>query len=346
MTREIDEIQARVKGTVGLVTLNRPRAINSLTHPMITTIQTVLTQWADDPAITAVVLDGAGDRGLCAGGDVVAVYHSARSDGGSRARQFWFDEYQLNLFISRYPKPYVALMDGIVMGGGVGISAHGNTRIVTEASRIGMPEVGIGLIPDVGGTYLLARAPGLLGLYAGLTGAPFSGADAISMGFADHFVPQDKLADLVATIVADGVEAALTACAIEPPPSELATQRDWIDHCFAGVTVADILANLRTHHAYPANNAADLMSSRSPIALSVTLEAIRRAGVLEDLEAVLAQDYRTSCASLASHDLTEGIRALLIDKDGNPAWSPPSLATITNSDISAYFDSIDHELIR
>ena len=272
MTSEIDEIQARVKGTVGVVTLNRPKAINSLTHAMITTLDAVLTHWAEDPAITAVVLDGAGERGLCAGGDVVAVYRSARADGGSQARRFWFDEYRLNSFISRYPKPYIALMDGIVMGGGVGISAHGNARIVTDTSRIGMPEVNIGLIPDVGGTYLLARTPGLLGLYAGLTGAPFSGADAIAMGFADHFVPHDRLSDLVATIVSDGVQTALAAYASEPPPSKLAAQRDWIDDCFTGDTMADILARLRAHHTGPASDAAELIASRSPIALTVTLE--------------------------------------------------------------------------
>ena len=344
MTSGIDEIQTRVDGTVGFVTLNRPRVLNSLTYPMITALHSVLTQWAEDPAITAVVLDGAGDRGLCAGGDVVAIYHSARDDGGTHARRFWHDEYQLNAYISAYPKPYVALMDGIVMGGGVGVSAHGNTRVVTDTSRIGMPEVGIGLIPDVGGTYLLARTPGLLGLHAALTGAPFSGADAIAMGFADHFVPQHKLAEFVAAIVADGVQDAVGTHAVEPPQSWLVEQRGWIDHCFAGDTVADILAELRGHRAGPALDAATLIASRSPLALSVTLEAIRRAAQLDSLEDVLRQEYRTACASLTSHDLVEGIRALLIDKDRNPTWSPPSLAAVTTADVTAYFEAVDPEL--
>ena len=194
MTTDTDEILTRVDQGVGLITLNRPKAINSLTHTMVTALSTVLTEWEHDDEIRAIVLSGAGERGLCAGGDVVTIYHSARADG-VEARRFWYDEYLLDAQIGRYPKPYVALMDGIVMGGGVGVSAHARVRIVTETTKMAMPEVGIGFIPDVGGTYLLARAPGLLGLHAALTGAPFSGADAIAIGFADHFVPHDRLAD-------------------------------------------------------------------------------------------------------------------------------------------------------
>ena len=191
MTTEPDEILTRVDHGVGLITLNRPKAINSLTHTMVTTLSKVLTEWEDDDAVRAVVLSGAGERGMCAGGDVIAIYHSAKADG-VEARRFWCDEYLLDGQIGRYTKPYVALMDGIVMGGGVGVSAHARFRVVTETTKMAMPEVGIGFIPDVGGTYILSRAPGLLGHHAALTGAPFSGADAIAMGFADHFVPHDK----------------------------------------------------------------------------------------------------------------------------------------------------------
>ena len=180
------------------------------------------------------------------------------------------------------------------------MGAHANTRVVTDTSKIAMPEVGIGFIPDVGGAYLLSRAPGSLGLHAALTGAPFFGADAIALGFADHFVPHDKLDAFSQTIVADGVERALAAHAIEPPPSSLVAQRDWIDQCYAGDTVADIVAALRGHDAGPANDAANLIATRSPIALSVTLEAVRRAAKMDTLEDVLTQDYRVSCASLRS----------------------------------------------
>jgi enoyl-CoA hydratase len=337
------DIARRVDGGVGFVTLNRPKAINSLNQSMVSRLRAVLTAWEQDDAINAVVLSGAGERGLCAGGDVVAIYHSARADG-AEARRFWHDEYLMNGQIGRFPKKYVALMDGIVMGGGVGVGAHANTRVVTETSKVAMPEVGIGFIPDVGGAYLLSRAPGSLGLHAALTGAPFSGADAIALGFADHYVPHDKLDALRQAIVADGVESAIAAHAVEPPASQLAAQRDWIDHCYDGDTVADIVAALRGHDAGPANDAADLIATRSPIALSVTLEAVRRAAKLDTLEDVLAQDYRVSSASLRSHDLVEGIRAQLVDKDRNPKWSPASLPEVRAADVEAYFAPVDDEL--
>lgn len=333
---ENEDVLVTVDNGIGMLTLNRPKAINSLTHPMVTTIHAALRQWEHDDAVHAVVISGAGERGLCAGGDVVAIYHDARA-GGSESRRFWHDEYLLNAYIGRYPKPYVALMDGITMGGGVGISAHGSVRVVTDTTKMAMPEVGIGFIPDVGGTYILARTPGLLGLHAALTGAPFSGADAIAMGFADHYVPHDRLGAFRDAIVADGVDAALAAHAQEPPPSPLQAEHEWIDRCYGGETVADIVAALRARNTTAAGDAADLISTRSPVALSVTLRAVRQAAELPTLEEVLVQEFRTSCASLRSHDLVEGIRAQLVDKDRNPQWSPASLAAVTTADVDAYF---------
>ncbi|MEE6137319.1 enoyl-CoA hydratase/isomerase family protein [Mycobacterium sp. 050128] len=342
-TEGSDEILARVDNGVGLITLNRPKAINSLNQTMVDVLSPLLARWEHDDAVRAVVLSGAGERGLCAGGDVVAVYHSARKDG-VEVRKFWRDEYLLNGQIGRFAKPYVSLMDGIVMGGGVGVSAHGSVRVVTETSKVAMPEVGIGFIPDVGGAFLLSRAPGALGLYAALTGAPFSGADAIALGFADHYVPHDRLEALRQAIVDDSIESALAAHAVEPPPSDLVAQRYWIDECFAGDTVEDIIAALRRHDAGPARDAADLIGTRSPIAVSVTLEAVRRAAKTETLEDVLVQDYRVSSASARSHDLVEGIRAQIIDKDRNPKWSPPNFAAVSAADIEAYFAPVDDDL--
>ena len=336
MSNDTEEILTRIDGGVGFVTLNRPKAINSLTQGMVTAMDATLTDWADDDRVGAVVVAGAGDRGLCAGGDVVAIYHSAQADG-AQARQFWFDEYRLNARIGRFPKPYVALMDGIVMGGGLGIGMHGSVRVVTDTSKIAMPEVGIGLIPDVGGTLLLSRTPGLLGLHVALTGAPFSGADAIALGFADHYVPHARLQAFNTAIVADGVSAALRAHAEEPPPSELEAQREWIDACFAGETIADIVAALRSHDESSAHDAADLISTRSPIALAVTLASVRRAAGYTTLEEALIAEYRVSCAAVRSHDLVEGIRAQVVDKDRNPKWSPASLAAVTDEDVAAYF---------
>jgi enoyl-CoA hydratase len=310
---------------------------------MVTEIGKALKAWEHDDSVKAVVVSGAGDRGLCAGGDVVAIYHDAKA-GGDESRRFWHDEYLLNSYIGRYPKPYVAIMNGITMGGGVGISAHGSVRIVTETTKMAMPEVGIGFIPDVGGTYLLARTPGLLGVHAALTGAPFSGADAIAMGFADHFVPHDDLVKFDATLDTEGVDAAVRAYAQEPPPSPLLAHREWIDDCYAAATVSDIVAALRGHDARAAHDAADLIESRSPIATSVALEAVRRAATLATLEDVLRQEFRTSCAALRSHDLVEGIRALLVDKDKDPKWSPASLSAVTAADIEVYFAAADPDL--
>ncbi len=339
-----EDVLVTVDGAIGRITLNRPKAINSLTHHMVTQIAAAMAEWENDDAVSAVIVSGAGERGLCAGGDVVAIYHSAKADG-TEARGFWHDEYLLNAHIGRYPKPYVALMDGITMGGGVGISAHGSIRVATDTTKMAMPEVGIGFIPDVGGTFLLARTPGLLGVHAALSGAPFSGADAIAMGFADHFVPHDNLDAFIATAIADGPDAAVAAHAQEPPSSPLMAQRDWIDECYAGDTVEDIITALRGSDHEPARDAANLISTRSPVALAVTLEAVRRAGTLSTLEEVLCQEFRTSCASLSSHDLVEGIRAQLIDKDRNPQWSPSSPAAVTAADIERYFAPAEPDLI-
>jgi enoyl-CoA hydratase len=340
---ENEDILVNVENGVGQLTLNRPKAINSLTHGMVTDVEKALRNWANDESVHTVLLSGSGERGLCAGGDVIAIYHSAKGNG-AEARSFWHDEYILNAYIADYPKTYVAIMDGIVMGGGVGVAAHGSVRIVTDTTKMGMPEVGIGLIPDVGGTYLLSRAPGRLGLHVALTGAPFSGADAIAMGFADHFVPHEKLDEFTAAIVADGVDAALATFAIEPPASPLLAQRRWIDECYAGDTVVDIIAELRGHDAGPAIDAANYIASRSPIALAVALEAVRRAGQLDTLKDVLRQEFRTSCGALRSHDLVEGIRAQLVDKDRNPKWSPSTLALCSEDAVETYFASADPDL--
>jgi enoyl-CoA hydratase len=342
VTGESDEVLTRVENGIGFVTLNRPKAINSLTQTMVDLLSTVLIRWDRDDEVRAVVLAGAGERGLCAGGDIVAVYHSARADGVD-ARRFWRDEYLLNGQIGRFVKPYVSVMDGIVMGGGVGVGAHGNTRVVTDTSKVAMPEVGIGFIPDVGGAYLLSRAPGRLGLHAALTGAPFSGADAIALGFADHYVPHSEIDAFTQTIATNGVASALAAHAVEPPPSDLAAQRNWIDECYSGDTVSDIIAALRGHGG-PAEDAANLIATRSPIALSVALEAVRRAAKLETLEDVLIQDYRVSSASSRSRDLVEGIRAQIIDKDRNPKWSPATLAEVTVNGVAEYFAPVDDDL--
>ncbi|MFD4787233.1 enoyl-CoA hydratase/isomerase family protein [Streptomyces sp. NPDC058459] len=329
MTGADSPVRVRTTGRAGHLTLNRPRALNALNHTMVRLIDEALTEWERDPAVRTVVVTGAGERGLCAGGDIRAVHDDARDGDGTASAEFWRDEYRLNARIARYPKPYVAVMDGIVMGGGVGISAHGSVRVVTERSRIAMPETGIGFVPDVGGTYLLSRAPGELGTHLALTGAQTGAGDALLCGLADHHVPSAALPDLVADLDALPVEEALARHARPAPDGELADRRGWIDSCYAAGTVEEIIDRLREHGSPEAQAAADTLLTRSPTALKVTLAALRRARRLGSLEEVLDQEYRVSCAALATPDLVEGVRAQIIDKDRSPRWSPATLAEVS-----------------
>ncbi|MCC8929853.1 enoyl-CoA hydratase/isomerase family protein [Rhodococcus sp. I2R] len=332
------------RGGVGRITLNRPKAINALNHAMVREIAPQLDAWAADESIDTVLLVGAGERGLCAGGDIVSIYHDAK-DGGTGTKDFWREEYILNAAIARFSKPYVAIMDGVVMGGGVGLSAHANTRIVTERSKIAMPEVGIGFIPDVGGTYLLARAPGELGTHLALTTARMDAADAIAAGFADHFMPSENLEKFYQALESGSVSDALSEFTEPAPESTLAGARAWIDEAYSADTVEEILDRLRRSAAPEAQKAAGDIESKSPVALKVTLKSLRSAAQASSLEQVLNEEYRVSLASLSSHDLVEGIRAQVVEKDRNPAWSPATLADVTQDDVDRYFEPLgDAEL--
>ncbi|OLT37106.1 3-hydroxyisobutyryl-CoA hydrolase [Rhodococcus sp. CUA-806] len=327
------------RGGVGRITLNRPKAINALNHAMVREIAPQLDAWAADESIDTVLLVGAGERGLCAGGDIVSIYHDAK-DGGTGTKDFWREEYILNAAIARFSKPYVAIMDGVVMGGGVGLSAHANTRIVTERSKIAMPEVGIGFIPDVGGTYLLARAPGELGTHLALTTARMDAADAIAAGFADHFMPSENLEKFYQALESGSVSDALSEFTEPAPESTLAGARAWIDEAYSADTVEEILVRLRRSAAPEAQKAAGDIESKSPVALKVTLKSLRSAAEASSLEQVLNEEYRVSLASLSSHDLVEGIRAQVVEKDRNPAWSPATLADVTQDDVDRYFEPL------
>lgn len=325
-----------VEGHTGVVTLNRPKALNALTRPMVVRIDAALAAWERDPAIAQVLIRGAGERGLCAGGDIRAIYEDARVGGGGSAG-FWRDEYRLNARIAGFSKPYVALMDGLVMGGGVGVSAHGSVRIVTERSRVAMPETGIGFVPDVGGTYLLALAPGGLGTHLALTGAVVGAADALLCGLADRFVPSEALPGLVADLAVAPVGEVLERYVAAPPEGVLARRRGWIDACYAGDSAEEIVERLLAQGDPAAKEAGETLRAKSPTAVKVTLAAVRRAAVLGPLERVLEQEFRVSCNALASADLVEGIRAQVIDKDRTPRWSPATLAEVTDADVARYF---------
>lgn len=333
------EVRFERRGHLGRIILNRPRAINALTAAMIALIRNALDEWEHDDGVATVLLSGAGERGLCAGGDIVAIYRDAGSGGGESAR-FWAEEYELNARISSYPKPYVALMDGLVLGGGVGVSAHGSHRVVTERTKLGMPETAIGFIPDVGGTYLLSRAPGELGTSAALTAGTVTGPDALLMGLADFYVASARLDDLAAALAERPAEEVLQDFAQEAPEAPLAAARHWIDECYRHDDVETIVDALRRSEDEDANRAADVVLAKSPSALKVTLQSLRRARDLPDLESVLEQEYRVSLHALAAPDFAEGVRAQMIDKDRNPRWQPASLAEVRQAAVDAYFEPV------
>lgn len=336
------DILFEVRGRIGRVTLNRPRAINALTHEMVVRLHSRLDAWADDEAIAAVLIDGAGERGLCAGGDIVSLYRDAVAGDDAGPAAFWRDEYLMNAAIARYPKPYAAIMDGIVLGGGIGVSAHGSHRIVTERSRLGMPETGIGFVPDVGGTWLLSHAPGETGTMLALTAGSMPAADAIAAGFADAFVPSDRLAELVGAIEAEVADAGTLNAVIERFAEDsgaprFAGQREWIDEVFRGDSLAEIVARAAAGEKAGARAAAEAMSTKSPTAMAVALASLRRVADMGRIEQALIQEYRVSLRAFAAPDFAEGIRAQVIDKDRKPAWHPPAVEDVTSDAVDAYF---------
>lgn len=337
------EVLFEQRGRLGVVTLNRPKAVNALTAGMVTAVLAQLTAWADDDTVATVLVQGAGDRGLCAGGDIVAIYRDILA-GGDETAGFWADEYRLNSLIEKFPKPYVAFMDGLVLGGGVGISAHGSLRVVTERTRTGMPETTIGFVPDVGGTLLLSRSPGETGTHAALTGAHLNGADALFLGLADHFVPSGSLADLAAALENESAEAAVVRFAEKPPASALEAQRDWIDACYGTDDAEEIVRRLRAAGGEAAA-AADTIEAKSPTSVKVTLASLRRSRGLT-LDQVLAEEYRVGLHCLAGPDFREGIRAQVVDKDRNPRWQPATLQDVHADDVERYFAPLgDRELV-
>lgn len=323
-------------GHAAHVVLNRPRAINALTHEMVGVIAAALEEWREDDAVRTVVLTGAGERGLCAGGDIVALWRDAK-EGGTEAAAFWADEYRLNALIASYPKAYVAIMDGIVLGGGIGLSAHAPQRVVTERSRIGMPETGIGFLPDVGGTYLLSHAPGETGTHLGLTAGSVGAGDAIAIGLADHYVPSERLPALLDALATQDADEALAAFEQPAPASPLAAARSWLDTAYAGDDATAIVARLRALGDEEATRAAEAIEAKSPTSVRVTLRALREAAGMDRLEPALDLEYRLALRFHASHDFVEGVRAQVVDKDRNPRWSPARLAEVTEADVAAYF---------
>lgn len=337
------ELIVRREGSAGVLRLNRPQAINALTLGMVRGIDTALTAFAADPEVALVLIEGAGERGFCAGGDIRGLYESSRA-GGDLGPVFWREEYILNARIARYPKPYVAYMDGFVMGGGVGVSAHGSHRIATEKTRFAMPETGIGFFPDVGGTWLLTRVPGELGTYFGLTGATMNGDDAVFAGCADAVVPTARWPELRAALTAvhiganaQDVTATVAHFATPAAQGPVAAQHHRIDRLFAHDRVEDIVAALERDGSDFARAALKLLAQKSPTSLKVALKLLRAARNASSLEECLIREYRASLEVFVSDEFREGVRAAVIDKDRNPQWQPARLEDVDDAIVGRYF---------
>lgn len=337
---EAHELKVWQEGAIGRLHLTRPKALNALTHSMALEIETALIAWRDDPAVQAVAIDAEGDRAFCAGGDIQHLYETGLKDP-EPGRQFWRDEYRLNAMIASYPKPYVALMNGITMGGGVGISAHGSHRIVTENTMVAMPETSIGFLPDVGGTWLLSRAPGETGFYLGLTGARMNAADAIFAGFADHYMPAASLPALLSELEGGAsVDDAINRQAQTASDGTLEGLQDKIADAFGRADLSSCIARLDEMAAAGdewATRARSMIARNAPLALAATFSAIRRARNLEGLEQCLALEYSFAHRAIAGHDFLEGIRAMVIDKDRKPMWQPATLEEVTTDMVDAMF---------
>ncbi|HYB09972.1 MAG TPA: enoyl-CoA hydratase/isomerase family protein [Alphaproteobacteria bacterium] len=342
-TEESDVVLFERRGGLGLITFNRPAVLNSLTLDMMKALDPFLDEWEADPNVGAVVVQGTGERAFCAGGDLRALFNS-RSNGDRAYRSnFYIAEYSQNRHVFRYRKPYVALIDGIVMGGGVGLSVHGSHRVATERTLFAMPETGIGLFPDVGGSYFLPRLPGELGMYLGLTGVRLKAPDLIYAGIATHFVPSADLPRLIEALATTDPSAGesmvgrtIERFAREPGPALLTEHRDVIDRCFAKGSVESIVAALTAEASSWAAETVKTLSTKSPTSLKLTFRELREGRHL-DFEAAMTMEYRICQFCMDGHDFFEGVRAAILDKDNAPKWDPPTLAGVTPSTLEQAF---------
>jgi enoyl-CoA hydratase len=334
-----EEVLFERRGAVGLITLNRPKALNALTHGMCVAMKAQLDAWATDGAVQTVAVQGAGDRAYCAGGDIRSLYESGKA-GTPYAREFYRDEYILDAAIKHYPKPYVALISGIVMGGGVGVSVNGSHRVADETTTFAMPETGIGLFPDVGGSYFLPRCPGEIGMYLAMTGARLKTEDALLAGVATHYVPRAKRKSLLTSLEQGRhPDEALSSIAEKPGAAPLEALRFQIDRCFAERSVELILAWLEMDGSDWARQTIQTMSGKSPTSLKLAFRQLRE-GAKTDFDDCMRMEFRMVNRVIDGHDFYEGVRATIIDKDGAPKWKPDKLAAVNDADIDAYFASL------
>ena len=307
-------------GSAGRITLNRPKALNAMTYAMCTAIEAALEAWRADPAVSLVIFDAAGEKAFCAGGDIAELYTTGMQGDFAYGQTFWRDEYRLNAKLHCYPKPVISFMQGFTMGGGVGLGCHGSHRVVGETSQIAMPECGIGLIPDVGGSLILASAPGRLGEYLGTTATRMNAGDAILVGFADYFIPQDQWPSLIESLQETGNCALIAAAAQSASEGPVARDKHLIDRHFSGETLTDIVNALRHDDSAFSQKTLGLMARNSPLAMACSVEAIHRLRGSPEMHKALELEYRFTYRAMEHGDFLEGIRAAIIDKDRNPQW--------------------------
>jgi enoyl-CoA hydratase len=329
-----DDIQIRQDGQAGRITLNRPAALNALTWDMCTAIEAALDTWRDDDTVALVLIDAAGDRAFCAGGDIAEMYATGMAGDFEYGRRFWTDEYRMNAKLFNFPKPVISFLQGFTMGGGVGVGCHASHRIVCDSSQIAMPEVGIGLVPDVGGSLLLARAPGRLGEYLGATASRMGPGDAILAEFADYYVPQDQWQALKDTLVQTGEWEAVDRAAHPAPDAPLAALGPQVDFLFSGETLRDILTDLRHSDTDFARDALKKLSRNAPLSVACAIELVHRVRARGTIEYALDQEYRFTSRAMEHGDFLEGIRAAIIDKDRSPKWRHDALDAVAPVDVS------------
>ncbi|MEM9524749.1 MAG: enoyl-CoA hydratase/isomerase family protein [Pseudomonadota bacterium] len=330
----MSDISIRKAGHAGRITLTRPDALNALTHEMCLAIEGALDAWRTDPEIALIVIDAVGERAFCAGGDIAKMYINGKHGDYDYGRRFWRDEYRMNAKLFEFPKPVATFLHGFVMGGGVGIGCHGSHRIVCESSRIAMPECGIGLVPDVGGSLLLARAPGRLGTYLGVTAARMGPGDAIHGGFADYFIPEEGWRDLIADLERTGDWERIDAIAQTAPEGPLSRAGTEIDALFAGETARDIINALMASESTFAGEALKMVLKNAPLSIAATVQMIHRLRSATSIRQALEMEYRFTHRAMEHADFLEGIRAAIIDKDRRPQWRHAGVADVTNAEVS------------
>jgi len=349
-----DSVLTKVEAGIGYIILNRPSALHALNLDMCETILAALRVWAQDPHVNIVMIEHAeGTRGFCAGGDIAMLRESGISDG-RKARDFFSEEYRMNATIKSFPKPYIAVMDGVTMGGGVGLSVHGSLRVATERTLFAMPETGIGLFPDVGGGWFLPRLDGELGTWLALTGARLKGADVAAAGIATHYLPSERIPALKAEMAAAdfsgdaaGKLADIVAgLAVDVPPASYAPHIETINSCFASDRAEDIVAALQAAGSEWATKQAETILSKSPETVKVALRQVREGGACETFEDNMRMEYRIGWRKVQSPDFIEGVRAVIIDKDHDPKWSPSTLEAVGDADVAKYFEPLGDDELR